>query len=237
MSEPLEPERLGDERSPLGDLLRAARVDVVDEAALRGARAALLGAGAAASTSVAAKSGLRALWVKVAGVVALSAAVGVGWLALRPQSSSTSTAPTASPTTSSAIVAPTSDDSATPIASAPPPSIVAVPTSAAQAPPAPPKSAASPSTSAAPNDGALLLEARRALNGSPSEALALTQQHAKLFPKSALSAERESIAIDALSRLGRCKEAASRADRFLVAFPGSPHRTLVESSRARCPVE
>jgi hypothetical protein len=55
---------------------------------------------------------------------------------------------------------------------------------------------------------ARLLEAARAsLSSSPAQALALTEEHARIYPLGQLGAERELIAIDALLRLGRRGEA------------------------------
>jgi hypothetical protein len=41
--------------------------------------------------------------------------------------------------------------------------------------------------------------------------------------------EREVLSIEALERLGRHKEAVSRADGFLHSFPGSAHRSKVNA--------
>jgi hypothetical protein len=75
---------------------------------------------------------------------------------------------------------------------------------------------------------ALLAEARRALGSSPSQALALVQQHQRRFPGGMLATEREFLRITALSRLGRGAEARAAADRFLASHRGSPYGAEIE---------
>ncbi|CAN5451818.1 hypothetical protein BH09MYX1_BH09MYX1_57890 [soil metagenome] len=83
-------------------------------------------------------------------------------------------------------------------------------------------------------EGRMLLDAKAAAATDPARALALTTEHATSFPRSPLAAERESIAIDALARLGRCAEAHARATRFRADFAGSPHTGLVDRAEATC---
>jgi hypothetical protein len=103
---------------------------------------------------------------------------------------------------------------------------------------------ASPSVSADPasaraDEYRLLRTARRELSSNPGQALELTRDHAKQFPKGTLIQEREAIAIEALMRLGRSGEAKSRANRFFSQFPASPYRShlteLVSPSDQRGP--
>lgn len=75
----------------------------------------------------------------------------------------------------------------------------------------------------------LLGQAQAALASDPGRALSLAEQHSRRFPHGVLAQEREVIAIEALSRLGRHTEAAARATRFLHAFPTSAHRSKIES--------
>jgi hypothetical protein len=79
-----------------------------------------------------------------------------------------------------------------------------------------------------PREGALLLQARRALASDPSAALALTQEHARRFPTGDLVPEREVLAIEALVGLGRRPEARARLDAFERRFPQSLHITRLE---------
>ena len=69
----------------------------------------------------------------------------------------------------------------------------------------------------------LLEEAHTASRGDPQRALDLTDRDALRFPNGALAQEREVIAIDALTRLGRMEDARARARQFFQAFPGSAH--------------
>ncbi len=75
----------------------------------------------------------------------------------------------------------------------------------------------------------LLERAQDALRSQPAEALALCNDHAKRFPSGMLVQEREMIAIEALSKLGRKDEARARADRFKARFPGSSHTRRLET--------
>lgn len=86
-------------------------------------------------------------------------------------------------------------------------------------------SAATPPELEGRSETALLLEARRA---SPEAALRLCEEHRARFGNGALAQERELIAIEALSQLGRRGEAQSRAQQFIQQFPGSAHRARVE---------
>ncbi len=74
-----------------------------------------------------------------------------------------------------------------------------------------------------PTEGALLLRARQELSSDPSDALVLTQEHARRFPAGTLVQEREVLAIEALARLGRSSEARRRLQAFRASFPQSPH--------------
>lgn len=71
--------------------------------------------------------------------------------------------------------------------------------------------------------------ARAALGTAPAQALSLTEEHARRFPSGALAQEREVVAIQALSRLGRVEAARQRAQRFLAAYPDSVHRRRLEA--------
>jgi hypothetical protein len=76
----------------------------------------------------------------------------------------------------------------------------------------------------------ILRLARQVLPADPQRALALTQEHARRFPGGTLAQEREVIAIDALARLGRAKDARDRAQGFRESYPDSPHRDQVDST-------
>jgi hypothetical protein len=107
---------------------------------------------------------------------------------------------------------------------------------AAPAPPADPDPITAPSVQPETrrpgpmSEAALLGAAQAALRSDPGRALALVQEHRRRFAGGALVQEREVIAIEALSRLGRTDEARSRARGFEQAYPGSAHRRKVGST-------
>jgi hypothetical protein len=78
----------------------------------------------------------------------------------------------------------------------------------------------------------LLQRAQRALVDHPSQALALTAEHRRLFAEGALAEEREVITIEALRRLGRAQAAQQRALRFAARYPNSVHRSRVQATPA-----
>jgi hypothetical protein len=84
-------------------------------------------------------------------------------------------------------------------------------------PPAPPPARAMDTLA---EEAALIERARAALASRPSEALARTEEHAAQFPAGKLGMERELVAIDALSRLGRRAEARARAESLLARARG-----------------
>lgn len=71
-------------------------------------------------------------------------------------------------------------------------------------------------------EGAMLERARRALvDRDAGGALAICERHARRFPRGALREERERLAIEALVKLGRRREAVARVAAFDRAFPDS----------------
>lgn len=74
-----------------------------------------------------------------------------------------------------------------------------------------------------PSELALLAEARRVLRSSPAQTLRLAAEHREHFDSGAFVEEREVLAIEALVRLGRRGQAASRAERFDRRYPRSIH--------------
>jgi hypothetical protein len=90
---------------------------------------------------------------------------------------------------------------------------------------------AAPSTSSSgglAEESALLEQARRALDGSPSRTLALVHEHAMRFRTGQLAAERSLLEVDALYRLGRRAEARALAERLLAAGGGDLYVGRVE---------
>jgi hypothetical protein len=81
----------------------------------------------------------------------------------------------------------------------------------------------------------LLTRARRVLPSRPQTSLALSREHAQLYPRGALAEEREVLAIEALLKLGRASEARQRARAFVHRFPDSSQRTRLDALLAQQP--
>ncbi|HMA95508.1 MAG TPA: hypothetical protein VKP30_22620 [Polyangiaceae bacterium] len=81
-----------------------------------------------------------------------------------------------------------------------------------------------------PEEFRVLQAAREKLPSSPASALVLAESHARRFSRGMLDQERETIAIEALARLGRADEARARSKVFLSRFPASPYRSRVEAA-------
>ena len=115
--------------------------------------------------------------------------------------------------------------------SAPPAEPEEMPAATAQPPveaaPAPP-----PVVVKEPTEAELLLQARRALSSDPAQALGWVREHERRFSTPSLAQEREIIAIDALRRLNRLREANARAERFHARYPSSIHGRSIESPTA-----
>lgn len=63
----------------------------------------------------------------------------------------------------------------------------------------------------------------RALQSSdPAQAVVAADEGDRIFPRGLFRQERESIAIEALVRLGKTSEARTRAQAFKAAYPQSP---------------
>jgi hypothetical protein len=130
---------------------------------------------------------------------------------------------------------------------APPPSPVVIAPAPVEPPPpshvrvAPPKPAAPPApavdTPVPPpplpqiSEVTLLEQARVALRGGDiTRALALTEQHATLYPDGALVEEREALTIEALIKLGRRDEAVAKWSKFASSYPHSNYRARLQRS-------
>jgi len=64
---------------------------------------------------------------------------------------------------------------------------------------------------------------------SAEQALVLVDQHTTRFPDSGLAQEREVLAVQALSRLGRTVDARARASSFKERWPTSTHLLRLEA--------
>ena len=203
---------------------------------IAGAGAALAGdavlAGAkTAATQAATTSTLTATITKLVAVVGGAGLIAGGAAIFASQSDDGAKAP-------APVVAPpqAKAEVAAPPAAAPPlPGPVASPEEAA--PSAVPPSKAGRADSKAETDtvkaeAALLERARSLATNNPSQALAVTREHARRFPNGLLAQEREVIAIEALRKLGKQDEASQRATKFQKTYPGSAHQRSVSSGAA-----
>ena len=226
----IDPKRIVEDEgaSPLAAMLRAARDDGLTQDEVDRVRAVLatatIATGAGTTALVAKETGMLAsltaklgLALAVIGVatggawvarrdvatVAAPPAAGSGWDEATTPLSGTSAPPSApsppSDPVQSASSRPEADTPAGPPAAkaAPPPSRP-TPTkpTARQASIAP----ASPPSATPANEGALLLEARRALGDDPARALELVREHERRFPNSQLAPERARIEAEAAKR-------------------------------------
>lgn len=78
----------------------------------------------------------------------------------------------------------------------------------------------------------LLRRAQALLAAQPGRALQLTNEHQRRFRDGVLAEEREALAIEALRRLGRAREAQRRAALFQRRYPSSVHTSRVRGSVA-----
>jgi hypothetical protein len=184
-----------------------------------GAAAGGAGAAKASVAPAAAKIGAMSASMKFATAVAVTVAIGGGAIVV-PR--------IISPTTSAVTVAPTTNSTSSAIASSSAINLALPPASASAAPPFPSmKPLVIPPRN--PDEETKALEqAQDALNTDPDYALAQCDDDAKLFPNGTLAQEREVVAIDALTRLGRMPEAKARAKKFATAYPNSAHLWQVQ---------
>jgi outer membrane protein assembly factor BamD (BamD/ComL family) len=93
------------------------------------------------------------------------------------------------------------------------------------------RAAPNPSIATAPSQAALLARAWSALeSGAADRALELSRRDEQLHPDGALREEREALAVVALAKLQRHRDAAAAASQFINDHPASVHRALVERS-------
>ncbi len=76
----------------------------------------------------------------------------------------------------------------------------------------------------------LVRRAQDALVSDPARALSLANEHASLFPGGELTQEREVVAVDALSKLGRREDALLRARALVRKFPRTPYVAHLEKA-------
>jgi hypothetical protein len=198
------------------------------------ASAAPAAAGAGAKVAVATGAAKVGIAVKVAGAITIASAVGVGAVAVshREASPPAPVGMVATETASVAAAAPSSSPATTKLAIAEPPPSVEPSATATTSAKVATKSSAKPAASDTGMEAEvrLLERAQDALRSrSPSEALALADEHARRFPQGILVQEREVIAVEALVKAGRRDEAKARAARFRARFPGSSHTRRLDA--------
>jgi hypothetical protein len=191
-------------------------------------------------------------WIKAAGALLLSAAIGFYALTRMAQTEPTAAAPPpAKPATAAEDTSP-APAIATPTPVPGTPSAQPVPEPVLQQQPRPraaSKPRATPATDTTANAPApspvperelvLLQRSQSALDRDPSAALSLAEQHARDYPHGVFAQEREILAIEALLKLKQRPAALTRAEQFLRHHPESPHstrvRALLERSRLLAP--
>ncbi len=193
-----------------------------------GSKAALIGAGLVVGAGLIGTAWYGARAPAAPDVTAPNSAVApAGPIAASPDRSSSSEpalADSASMTASSQAVAASPPERPTPARQA-----ETAPGSAARARSGA-ASASGKSTPARQSEAALLDAARASLASNPERALRLTEEHARRFPQGDLVQEREVIAISALERLGKSRQAVERGDAFERRYPGSVHQKKVDQT-------
>jgi hypothetical protein len=217
-----DPVRLRDAGSgapeELQDLLSSAEKPrgLDHEAFVRGlegvARTAALPVGLAASSWLGGKAAALAL----ATTAAISTAVFVATREVPATTPASAPAPSAPPASPRAVTRAAPD-----VVPAPTPAPVE-PVLAPRTDESAPSVAPRPRTavSALAEEARLLERARAELDARPARAIEILREHERRFPEAVLDAEHEVIAVEALVKVGRRKEARARAERALARHPG-----------------
>ena len=217
-AEPLERELLGSVRhvGPPEGAKDLAWQKIAGQIAVVTAVGAISSSTAAAASK--ASAGTLASWAlstKIALVAAGGLALGGGYMALRSEAPSPSTAPRA-------VVAPT--PAAPVLAPLPKPAEVAPAPAEAPAEEAPSHKLALRGPDALKAESKLLTDARAQLrSGNLAAAQASLDRLQAQFPKGMLTQEREVLAIEVAYARGNVEAAKRRAKAFVKAYPKSPH--------------
>ncbi len=235
-----EPKRLieGQPHSPLVRALEGARADLGTtgeiarvHAALRASAGGVHGAGTVATASGAASGAV------VKGTLLLGLALG-GALAWNAWPSARVEAPVRAASVQRARTAPAEPMGVQPEAAATVPVEPAaarvelgeqVPQDKPHARRARGTAAATPSAAAPESEIALLRRAQALVDTRPTAALEALDQHARAHPSGTFTQERESLAIDAMRKLGRRHQARDRGLAFLTRYPNSPHARRIRA--------
>ena len=251
MSDAADPPRLSDE--PQSDLLRraldGARADVPQASTIEAMLARFpvgpMGGGSSgpadpsgpaapsmppAPLPVAGAASFGGGLAKIAGVVLLAGAIGVGaYLGRNAAPAPSATAPL--PADSSQALG--AEPGRAAVASPPLVDTASHPSATASTVPSTPSARPTPPPSASAETGGpteieLLREAQSALASNPSHALELANQHQSRFPKGGLGQERDMIRIQALLAMGHKDEARVLADDFRRRHPDSAHTSRLD---------
>jgi hypothetical protein len=165
-----------------------------------------------------------AAW-KFALLVAVGAAVYVGWPAQPALQRPTNPAPAAQPAEPAATTPPTvAEPESNAIVATPPASEVVAP-----------QPAASPRAAARfpRQEIAQLVRIRALLEQDPAAAYRLAERSEQEFPRGVLSEERRALQVLALAKSGAIEAARRKAQDFFARYPQSPMRELVEAELRR----
>ncbi|MEO7113774.1 MAG: hypothetical protein ABI183_25265 [Polyangiaceae bacterium] len=179
------------------------------------------GAAKASAAPIAAKITAMSAGMKLATAIGVTVMIGGGAIVGQKIATSSTSAVTVAPTTTAMTSSAVGSVSAFNFA-LPPASASAAPTPFPSMKPLviPPRN---------PDEETKALEqAQDALKTDPEYALSQCDDDAKFFPNGMLVQEREVIAIDALTRLGRMPEAKARAKKFATDYPDSAQLPRVQ---------
>jgi len=208
--------------------------EVLDRVAERLANAGVLG-GPARTSNHAAPVEAQLPYLKI-GLLALAigGALLLSWRAAETRTVAT-TELAASPPALGAAPAPSPSPPTEPSSATPEPPVLSVDQLPSVAPPV--RAAAAPSASssakAASTELELVQRAQAAIASDPERALALTSEHARAYPAGVFAHEREVIAVEALSRLGRRDESWTRALTLVRRYPRTPYARRLELALGR----
>lgn len=171
------------------------------------------------------------LWTKGGTAVLVLASLGA-WLSMRAPAPQVARDETPSPL-AAPLEAPERAPVQTPALVGPAPEVPTAPPAAptrATTPKASRRSAASaPETRSAADDIVLLQRAKRSLPAAPSRALELLGAHARDFPDSAFTEEREALSIEAQLKVGRDERARAELEQFKARYPRSAYLRRLET--------
>jgi len=231
MTDETDPPLLETEGGALADALADAREDVLGEQELARVASALPFMTGGPAPAAAASKAIAAWKVGALSTVVLALVGATYWLATRPttepvgraREAAVERAPVAAQPaerarTSDVASAVEAEQPAPPRKRAEPavrrPRVTEPVTAEPPPPPLPPE---------VPTELELVSAARRSVSTDAAHALALTAEHARIYPDGILSEERDALRIRALIGVGRIADARRQADAFHRGYPHSVH--------------